>query len=111
MSNPVDLCATEDVPEGAVMHVVDPSGASGFGLILTRRGGEVKAFRNQCPHAGRPLDWAPGRFLIDHGRLVCAAHGASFSLPEGDCVGGPCRGEGLGEVAVEVVGGRVCLRL
>lgn len=89
------------------MHAADPSGASPFGLILTRAGIIVKAYRNQCPHAGRPLDWAPGRFLIDQGRLVCAAHGATFSLPDGVCVAGPCRGEALAEVTVEVIEGRV----
>lgn len=109
MSTPHALCALEAVPEGAVKHVADPGAISGFGLILTRSGDAVSAYRNQCPHAGRPLDWAPGRFLIDQGRLVCAAHGATFTLPDGTCVAGPCRGERLTPVAVEVRDGQVLL--
>lgn len=73
-------------------------------LILHRDGaGRVRAWLNVCPHAGRRLDWAPGQFLRSKdGLLVCAVHGASFELQRGECVAGPCRGEALREVAVEV---------
>ena len=58
------------------------------------------AWINSCPHQGRRLDYAPGRFLIDRGQLVCAAHGAVFRLDDGACTGGPCRGEHLARVEV-----------
>ncbi|HPW13843.1 MAG TPA: Rieske (2Fe-2S) protein, partial [Thermomonas sp.] len=62
------------------------------------------------PHAGRRLDWAPGKFLrAKDGMLVCAAHGASFELANGVCVAGPCRGESLRAVAVEVRDGGISL--
>jgi nitrite reductase/ring-hydroxylating ferredoxin subunit len=61
----------------------------------------LQAWRNVCPHQGRRLDYAPGKFLIDKGRLVCASHGATFRLDDGLCVGGPCRGEHLSKVLVE----------
>jgi len=69
-------------------------------LILRRRGEQLQAWLNICPHAGRRLDWAPGKFLVDQGRLVCAAHGASFELERGVCVAGPCKGASLVPVAV-----------
>ena len=72
-------------------------------LIVRRSGDRVQAWLNICPHAGRRLDWAPGRFLVDKGRLVCAAHGAKFELEQGECNAGPCRGQSL--VAVPVVAG------
>ncbi len=79
-------------------------------LILYRDGDQVRAWLNICPHAGRRLDWAPGQFLKSReGLLVCAAHGASFELARGDCVAGPCRGEALRAVAVEVRDGAVWL--
>ena len=63
-------------------------------LILYRDGQVVRAWLNVCPHAGRRLDWAPGKFLKSkEGHLVCAAHGASFELVNGDCIAGPCRGD------------------
>lgn len=79
-------------------------------LLLMRRGDEVRAFLNVCPHAGRRLDWAPGRFLFDAGLLVCAAHGACFRVPDGHCVSGPCRGQSLTEVPLLLRDGAVHLR-
>ena len=103
------LCAVEAVPDGAALAlsvVVDGESES---LILLRRGGQIRAFLNICPHAGRALDWAPGEFLFSSGKLVCAAHGATFSVPDGLCVAGPCRGESLREVPVSVRDGAVFL--
>jgi nitrite reductase/ring-hydroxylating ferredoxin subunit len=78
-------------------------------LIVLRRGPQLRVFHNVCPHAGRRLDWAPGQFLIDQQRLVCAAHGACFSLPDGLCVEGPCRGQSLAEVPVCIIGDELWL--
>jgi nitrite reductase/ring-hydroxylating ferredoxin subunit len=79
-------------------------------LILHRDGMRARAWVNNCPHAHRRLDWAPGKFLKSkEGLLVCAVHGASFELQEGSCVAGPCRGEHLRPVAVEVRGDTVVL--
>ncbi|MBP6596605.1 MAG: Rieske (2Fe-2S) protein [Arenimonas sp.] len=69
-------------------------------LILRRDGERIQAWLNICPHAGRRLDYAPGKFLLDQGRLVCAAHGASFELEGGRCVAGPCKGASLVPVAI-----------
>ena len=78
-------------------------------LIIHRTGDNVRAWLNVCPHAGRRLDWAPGKFLISKGALICAAHGASFTASTGWCIGGPCRGQELRRVAVAVVDGEVRL--
>ena len=79
-------------------------------LIYRDASGDVSAFLNVCPHAGRRLDWAPGKFLRGKdGLLVCAVHGASFELQGGECVAGPCRGEALREVAVHCADGEVRL--
>ena len=86
-------------------------GGDAESLILHRDGSAVRAWLNVCPHAGRRLDWAPGRFLKSKaGELVCAVHGATFELQGGVCVAGPCRGDSLRAVAVEIVDGKVCLR-
>ena len=79
-------------------------------LVYRDASGDVRAWLNVCPHAGRRLDWAPGKFLrAKDGTLVCAAHGASFELAHGVCVAGPCRGAALRAVAVEVRDGEVSL--
>jgi nitrite reductase/ring-hydroxylating ferredoxin subunit len=88
--------------------VVD--GAAESVIIHRDQAGAVRAWLNICPHAGRRLDWAPGRFLVSkEGLLVCAVHGAAFETVGGLCQAGPCRGESLRAVAVEVGDGVVRL--
>ena len=102
------LLALNDLPDGGLLEVEADLDGVAESLILYRDGDDVRAWLNICPHAGRRLDWAPGRFLLSKdGLLVCAAHGASFELREGVCVAGPCRGESLRAVAVSVVDGQV----
>jgi len=53
--------------------------------------GELRAWRNHCPHVGSPLDWIPGQFFRDDGeRLICHSHGALFDPLSGACLSGPC---------------------
>ena len=78
-------------------------------LILLRRAGQLRAYLNICPHAGRRLDYAPGKFLLKNDSLICAVHGATFSQLDGLCIAGPCRGEHLREVPVQIRDGMVCL--
>lgn len=95
------LRAWDELPDGVPVEaeaVVDGEPES---LVLVRSGTAVRAWLNVCPHAGRRLDWAPGRFLVSkERRLVCAAHGAAFEMDGGVCVAGPCRGEALRVVAI-----------
>ncbi|MFD0725718.1 Rieske (2Fe-2S) protein [Lysobacter brunescens] len=105
---PVVLARLSDLPEGEPVAVEATLDGEAESLILFREGDAVRAWRNICPHAGRPLDWSPGKFLRSKdGLLVCAVHGASFELGQGACVAGPCRGQSLGAVPVAVVDGQV----
>lgn len=101
------LCKFEEIADGGALGAEIASSTGGFSVVLTRVDGQVHAFHNECPHAGRRLDWAPGRFLVEGRQLICAAHGASFALDTGVCVGGPCRGAGLKRIAVNLVDGEV----
>lgn len=103
------LCAVTDIPDGGVAGATATLTSGTVSLVLTRFGDTVRAFHNECPHAGRRMDWAPNRFLMEHGHLVCAAHGAVFTLDTGLCVGGPCRGQALMPVPVRVEDGLVKL--
>lgn len=104
------LCAVSELPEagGLSIEVGTPDGPRP--LMLFRVGDDVHAWLNICPHAGRNLDFAPGEFLLTaRGELVCPHHGATFDLASGVCLEGPCRGESLQAVEVEVRDGVVCL--
>lgn len=98
------LARMDAIPEaGACL-----ANAGGVWLILSRRGEQVRAFRNRCAHADYPLQRADGRLIVQEGRyLVCAVHGASYRLDDGACVGGPCNGRALEPVAIMVRDGLV----
>lgn len=96
------LCRFDAVDDGAAVAVEAVLDGDLENLILVRCGALVRAYRNVCPHAGRRLDWAPGRFLLRDGILTCAVHGACFRAESGLCVGGPCRGQSLREVPVTI---------
>ena len=61
---------------------------------------------NACPHIGTPLDWVPDRFLsADGSRIVCATHGAEFAIADGECLRGPCLGDRLEPVKIQIKDG------
>ena len=97
------LAQVSAIEDGGFAEVEASIQGSAESLILHRDGTAVRAWLNVCPHQGRRLDWAPGKFIKSkEGLLVCAVHGASFELQHGSCVAGPCRGDCLHKVAVEV---------
>lgn len=108
---PTDLCALDEIPDGTArgFRLADAGGGERR-LLVVRRGGALAAYVNSCPHRGTPLDLVPDHFFDAEGRhLVCATHGAVFRPEDGYCLAGPCAGESLEPVAVEVRGGRVVL--
>lgn len=67
-------------------------------------GPPVAAFINRCPHAGTPLNMFPDASFYDRtGKfLLCGTHGALFEPAGGLCVRGPCSGQSLTPVPVEL---------
>jgi len=98
---------------------LDATGSKGFAVgdgdwplrgFLVRTAKGVAAWINTCPHAGHPLNFRPDRFLTPDGNLIlCASHGALFTRDTGLCIAGPCPGQSLTPVPIEVVGGFVML--
>ncbi len=79
-----DLQASVRLSDGQTVDIRE----QGFLLCFQ---GELRAWRNHCPHAGSPLDWIPGQFFSDDGdELVCHTHGARFQPLSGACLSGPC---------------------
>ncbi len=105
------LTSLDSITDGGMIEIQGRIEGAVESIIVHRDGDHARAWLNVCPHAGRRLDWAPGKFLkTKDGLLVCAVHGASFELMHGECVAGPCRGDRLREVAVEVEDRNVILR-
>jgi len=79
-----DLTASMRLSDGKSVDIRE----QGFLLCFQ---GELRAWRNHCPHAGTPLDWIPGQFFSDDGdELICHTHGARFEPLSGACLSGPC---------------------
>jgi len=77
-------------------------------VVLASKG--VTAWVNTCPHAGHPLNFRPDKFLTpDRNLILCASHGALFTRDDGLCIAGPCPGQSLRRVPIEVVGDYVLL--
>ena len=94
------ICRLEDIPDGGAREFATETDAPYFAV---RQGSSVYVYRNRCPHAHTPLNWMPDRFLTkDKDLIICASHGALFTIASGTCVGGPCAGQQLDSIAVEV---------
>lgn len=86
------------------------AGAAPLRGFLVRRGDEIFAYVNRCPHAGQPLNRAPDGFLDPSNQLImCRSHGAMFDIESGVCVAGICSGQSLQPLPVRVVEGVILL--
>ncbi|MCG8465400.1 MAG: Rieske 2Fe-2S domain-containing protein [Xanthomonadales bacterium] len=109
------LAVLADIPDGGAYEWrADEQGM--VSVLIARLGEQVFAYRNSCPHQGRPLGLGrsgPGggqKFFFDkQQRLVCPHHGATFEIETGRSPSGPCQGGGLTPVAVRLVEGKVYL--
>ena len=93
------------IPDGgSAGYEAAPGGFTG--LFAIRRGDDVRVYVNSCPHIGASLDWVPGKFLSADGqRIICAIHGAEFSIDSGECTSGPCFGDRLEAVVIQIKDG------
>ncbi|MBR9909534.1 MAG: Rieske (2Fe-2S) protein [Gammaproteobacteria bacterium] len=75
----------------------------GTKFFIVRRGSRVFAYHNSCPHMGVPLEWVEDRFLDYDGELIqCSTHGALFTIEQGRCIFGPCSGQSLQPIKLEL---------
>ena len=115
MSEVYVICALSDIPSqratGFQLAAVGEDGEPRpLNIVVVRWGKKVFGYLNRCPHHGTNLDWERETFLDPSGlRLMCGKHGALFELGTGRCSDGPCKGESLTPVAVEVIDGDICV--
>ncbi len=107
----IGLCGLDDLEDPGSRGFEAAELGTPWDLFLVQRDGRINAYRNQCPHTGAPLDWMPHKFLDLDGVFVqCAIHGALFRPEDGYCVRGPCVGQSLQPLEIEIKDGRVFLR-
>jgi len=93
------LCSLEDLENRQSKGFT----LNGDALFVIRQERTVYAYRNSCPHLGIPLEWLADKFLDADSELIqCSTHGALFTIDDGVCVSGPCSGQSLSMIDVDI---------
>lgn len=94
------ICHINDLPEQSCKGFT--LGAESY--FLVKKDQQIYAYRNRCPHLGIELNWQEDTFLDLDGVLIqCSTHGALFLIDSGECVSGPCLGQQLEPLAVQII--------
>ena len=101
MTEVVDICPVEDIPENDARGFCINIAGGTREIFIVRKDGEYFGYINRCPHTGVNLDWQPHRYLSQDGtEIQCATHGARFRIRDGFCTWGPCQGQSLAQVSL-----------
>ena len=104
------ICRLDDLGESDARGFSVGGGDWPLRGFVVRIRDQVRGFINSCPHARHPLNFKPHQFLTMDGTLIlCSSHGALFEKLTGYCVAGPCAGQSLRTVPLEVTDGYVML--
>lgn len=102
------LCAVDDVPEDGSQAFIAELGERQVAVMVIRKGDGVFVYENSCPHIGAPLDFISGQFLNpERTHIMCSTHAALFQIEDGFCISGPCEGDRLPPIQVEVRDGAI----
>lgn len=92
-----------ELPDRAVTPAQCLINGKPIGILLLRRGEEVLAYEDLCPHQYLPLTWRGPRVLSADGtRLRCSNHGAEFAVEDGRSLSGPGHPCPLTRIALQV---------
>lgn len=102
------LCRLSDIEEGRAREFSFRQGKDMREIFIYRQGDEVFAYENSCPHAYIPLNMKDGVFTEKSGKyFMCQNHGALFDIKSGQCLAGPCNGQSLTAVEIEIRDGKI----
>jgi nitrite reductase/ring-hydroxylating ferredoxin subunit len=99
----IRIANVSDLAEGQTIKFdFQGDGKNRHGFVA-RFEGNVVAYENVCRHIPISLDYGDNRFFSRDGtHLVCQNHGALYEPMSGLCVQGPCEGESLKALKIEV---------
>ena len=79
-------------------------------IFLARKGEQIFAYMNWCPHNQVLIDQIPDKFFnAEKTYIQCSKHGALFQIEDGLCIEGPCEGEELKPLDIFVENGIIYL--
>lgn len=97
------ICQINDLDEGASLEFRVKNATEEKEAFLIYFKQQFYAYINHCPHTGVNLNWQPGQFFsLDGVFLQCSLHGAFFKPENGLCVRGPCQGQSLGRLNIDI---------
>lgn len=97
------LCRVEELIDGQGREFEFGESGFPFSMFVIRKGKTIRGYINSCPHTGVPLNWSPDEFTSENGMLIiCSTHGALFEIENGYCSFGPCEGDSLEPVPLEI---------
>jgi nitrite reductase/ring-hydroxylating ferredoxin subunit len=101
-----DVCAVDEIPDGGARVFEFGRGFRPFELLVVRDGEALHGYVNQCAHMAIPLNMLPVVQTL-RAHLLCDHHYARFRFRDGYCVEGPCEGDRLMGVPLEIADGRI----
>lgn len=106
----IPLCPVSEIENGRSKGF-DPLGEGRDTMFVVRRGSDMHGYRNACPHQDfARMAWRKDEYLNgDRSRILCAAHGALFRIEDGYCEIGPCVGQSLTPLPLEIRDGWLCV--
>jgi nitrite reductase/ring-hydroxylating ferredoxin subunit len=103
MNKDMYICRISDISDPASRSFSIQYGENKIEGFVVHKDGQFYAYRNSCPHTGAPLDWVEHQFLdADAALIQCAVHDARFDIESGLCVAGPCAGNSLYQLKLEI---------
>ena len=92
------IAMTEEIPEREARAFDTDDGRT---IFITQRDGAYYAYNNLCPHLQTELEFLENQFC-DGEQIECSTHGALFDVESGECISGPCQGDFLEKVKIDV---------
>lgn len=104
------IAASAQLAENATIKFTFESSEGKQEGFVFFRSGQYYAYQNTCAHLSLSLDMEDDDFFtVDGDMLQCKTHGAVYIPETGECVGGPCVGDWLRKLNLEVRLGEVFL--
>ena len=98
------LCSTSDIPDPSSKAFEISHHGKNLAIFVIRKEGQFHSFINRCPHTGVNLEWLEDQFLDrDNAYIQCTGHDALFEIDSGHCVHGPCAGDNLTLVPLNII--------
>jgi len=97
------LCKTSDIEDPGSKSFDVKINRKTQSIFVVHKDGQFFAYYNSCPHTGASLEWQEDQFLdLDKALIQCATHDALFLIDSGECIAGPCAGDQLSPLSINI---------